>query len=125
MRPIGSLVLASVLLGVPRALDARAFGARRPVYVEVSPASPGLLAFGDALSRALAEQPAWSLSATRAEGATVVDVIALASGRDARGRAVEAITLSVSEGGRARRIVLHALAGQRQRRARAARRALL
>ena len=118
MRPLGSLVLASVLLGVPRALDARTFGARRPVYVVVSPGSPGLLAFGEALSRALAERPAWSVSPSRAGAATVVDVIAAASGRDARGRAVEAITLSVSEGARTRRIVLHAAAGQSQAAAR-------
>jgi hypothetical protein len=118
MRRLGSLVLASVLLGVPRALDARAFGARRPVYVEIAPASPGLLAFGEALSRALADQPGWSLAPGRAQATTVIDVLAVHTGLDVRGRSLEAVTLSVSERGRSRRVVLHTTAGQRDAAAR-------
>jgi hypothetical protein len=118
VRGLVSLVLASILLGVPRALDARAFGARRPGYVELSPRSPGLQAFGEALSRALAGRPAWSLSRSRREAATVVDVLALASGLDARGRRVEAVALRVSERGGTRRVLLHAAPGQREAAAR-------
>jgi hypothetical protein len=104
---LGSLVLASVLLGVPRALQGRAFGARRPVYVEVSPRSPGLLAFGEALERALVSV-GWALAPCRTAAVTVVEVLHVASVRDALGRAVEAVTLAVTEGRRVRRILLHA-----------------
>lgn len=105
---IGSLVLASVLLGVPRALDARVFGARRPVCrVEVSPRSPGLLAFGEALERALGGVGS-AFAPCRSAAVTVVEVLHVASVRDALGRAAEAITLAVTEGQRVRRILLHA-----------------
>ena len=39
---LGSVVLAAVLLGVPRALDARAFGVQRSVYLDVAPLAPEL-----------------------------------------------------------------------------------
>jgi hypothetical protein len=52
---LGSVLLAAVLLGVPRALDARAFGSTPAFYVEVSAPSPGLRDFADALSRAIEE----------------------------------------------------------------------
>ncbi len=109
---LGSIVLTSVLLGVPRALEARTFGQRRPVYVEVAPRSPGLLAFGEALGRAL--DAAGRASGPRhATAVQLVDVLHLASLRDALGRAVEMITLVVREGRRMRRILLHADAGRR------------
>lgn len=109
---LGSIVLASVLLGVPRALEARTFGQRRPIYVEVAPRSPGLLAFGEALERALGAA-GWALVPRRSAAVVLVDVLHLASVRDALDRAVEAITLVVTEGRRVRRILLHADAERR------------
>jgi hypothetical protein len=114
---LGSLVLTSVLLGVPRALQGRAFGARRPVYVEVSPRSPGLLAFGEALERALGGV-GWALAPCRTAAVTVVEVLHVASVRDAFGRAAEAITLAVTEGRHVRRILLHATPDRRDAAAR-------
>ncbi len=109
---LGSLVLASVLLGVPRALEARAFGGRRPVYVEVAPRSPGLLAFAAALEQALGAA-GQAFVPHRSATVMVVDVLHLACVRDALGRAVEAITLVVTEGRRVRRMLLHADAERR------------
>lgn len=114
---LGCVVLASVLLGVPRALDARAFGARRPMYVEFSPGSPGLLGFCEALFRALGEA-CRSLAPIRSAATTVIDVLGVTPGLDSRGRGVEAVTLTVAQGGRLRRIVLHAAAGRREEAAR-------
>ncbi len=106
MPRLGSLLLASVLLGVPRALQARTFGApQRAVWVEVSRPSPELGAFADAVSEALAAS-AWSLASGRSQATTIVEVVGVVSTRDPRGRRVEAFTLSVREGGRERRVVL-------------------
>jgi len=113
---LGSLLLTGVLLGVPRALEGRAFGARRPVYVEVSPWAPELLGLAQEIERALAAA-SFTLAARRSEAVTVVEVTGVAHSTD-RGRPVEAFTLDVREGGRARRVILQ---GPRGRRADAAR----
>ena len=47
MRRLGSVLLAAVLLGVPRALEARSFGAPRSVYVDVALPAPGLAGFAE------------------------------------------------------------------------------
>jgi hypothetical protein len=67
---LGSAILTAVLLGVPRALDARAFGSARSVYVEVADPSPELAGFARELSRAL--EGAGCRVAARPTGATVV-----------------------------------------------------
>ena len=119
MPRLGSLVLASVLLGVPRALQGRTFGApRRAVWVEVSRPSPVLGAFAFALSEVLTDS-AWSLAGGRWQATTVVEVLGVASTTDRRGRRVEAYTLSVREGGRERQVVLHGHPGDRMGTARA------
>ncbi|HXY40016.1 MAG TPA: hypothetical protein VEQ10_10110 [Vicinamibacteria bacterium] len=119
MPRLGSLVLASVLLGVPRALQSRTFGApQRAVWVEVSRPSPELGAFADAVSEALAAS-AWSLAAERSQATTVVEVAGVVSTTDCGGRPVEAFTLSVREGRRERRLVLHGRPGDRAGAARA------
>jgi hypothetical protein len=93
---LGSAILASVLLGVPRALDARAFGAQRSVYVEVAPSSPELTAFTAELSRALAG--AGFSMAVRPGGATlVVEVHGLWRSEGIGGTASEAIGVSVHD----------------------------
>src|SRR5512132_1423303 len=106
MPRLGSLVLASVLLGVPRALDARTFGAQRSVYLELSRPAPALGAFAEALSVALTDA-SWCLASQRTEATTVIDVVSVLSTTDRRGRPVETFTLAVREGRQLRRIVLH------------------
>ena len=49
MLRLGSILLTALLTGVPRALDARAFGAQRSVYVEVAPNDPELASFAEEL----------------------------------------------------------------------------
>jgi hypothetical protein len=112
VRHLGSLVLASLLLGVPRALEGRAFGAGRTVCVEVSPDAPDLLAFRDALERALCDA-AWTLVPRRAAGTTVIEVHGVRSTRDAHGRRQEAVALTVSGRGRTRRVMASGEAGRR------------
>ncbi len=103
---LGSAILASVLLGVPRALDARAFGAQRSVYIEVAPESPELTAFAAELSRALAV--AGFSAATRPGGATlVVEVHALWRSEVGSGPVSEAVSFTVRDRRGARPLVLH------------------
>lgn len=117
MRRLGSLVLASVLLGVPRALDGRAFGAARTVRVEVSPDAPDLVAFRDALERALCDA-AWTLVPWRAAATTVIEVHGVRSTRDVHGRRQNAVALTVSGGGRTRRMMVSGASARREELAR-------
>ncbi len=106
MLRLGSAILASVLLGVPRALDARAFGAPRSVYIEVAPDSPELTAFAAELSRALGD--AGFPTATRPGGETlVVEVHALWRAKGGRGSATEAVSFTARDARGTRRLVLH------------------
>jgi hypothetical protein len=103
---LGSALLASVLLGVPRALDTRAFGSPRSVYVQVAPDSPELSAFAEELTRALAD--AGVTLATGPAGATlVVDVHGLWRSESASGSVTEAIRFTARDRGGTRRLVLH------------------
>ena len=120
---LGSAILASVLLGVPRALDARSFGAQRSVYVEVAPSSPELTAFAGELSRALAD--AGFSMAARPSGATlVVEVHALWRFGGTGGPASEAISFTVRGRQGARPLVLHYATEERPAAARALLRSL-
>jgi hypothetical protein len=113
---LGSAILASVLLGVPRALDTRAFGSPRSVYIQVVPDSLELAAFGEELSRALAD--AGVSLATGPAGATlVVDVHGLWRS-EAHGRVTEAIRFTARDGSGTRRIVLRYAPGSRSAAAR-------
>lgn len=106
MLRLGSAILASVLLGVPRALDARAFGARRSVYIQVAPDSPELTAFAAELSRALVD--AGLSPAAGPDGATlVVDVHGLWQSRGGSGPASEAVSFTACDRRRTRLLVLH------------------
>lgn len=119
---LGSAILASVLLGVPRALDARAFGSPRSVYIQVAPDSPELSAFAEELTRALAD--AGASIATGPAGATlVVDVHGLWR-TEAEGRVTEAIRFTARDRSGARRLVVHYAPGSRSAAARALLRAL-
>jgi hypothetical protein len=115
---LGSMVLTAVLLGVPRALDARAFGAARSVYVEVADPWPGLTGFADELSRAL--ERAGCRVATAPTGATtVVEVHALWKCADSGPDPSEAISFTVCDARGRRRLVLHYAAGREAEAARA------
>jgi hypothetical protein len=115
---LGSAILASVLLGVPRALDARAFGAQRSVYLEVAPSSPELTAFAAELSRALAD--AGFSMAVRPDGATlVVEVHGLWRSKEIGGTASEAISFTVRDRQGTRPLVLHYAPEERPAAARA------
>ena len=65
---LGSVLLAAVLLGVPRALEARSFGAPRSVYMDVARPAPDLAGFAEELQRAL--EAAGCRLAARPDGAT-------------------------------------------------------
>jgi hypothetical protein len=108
---LGPVVLAAVLLGVPRALDARAFGAQRSVYVELASWPSELQDFAAELERAI-EETAYSLAARPSEATVVVEVVNVArtSGSDG---GMEAVAFAVREGQRARPLVLHYAPGQR------------
>ncbi len=123
MLRLGSAILASVLLGVPRALDTRAFGSPRSVYIQVAPDSPELAAFGEELSRALAD--AGVSLAARPSGATlVVDVHGLWRSESASGGLTEAIRFTARDRYGTRRLVLHYAPESRSAAARALLRAL-
>jgi len=103
---LGSAVLASVLLGVPRALDARTFGVQRTVYVEVAPSSPELTAFADELSRGLAEAGV-PLAARPGDATLVVEVHALWQSDGSGRKASEAVSFTVRDRRGSRPLVLH------------------
>jgi hypothetical protein len=120
---LGSAILASVLLGVPRALDARAFGAARSVYIQVAPDSPELSAFAEELTRALVD--AGLSVATHPAGATlVVDVHGLWRSVGGTGSVTEAVRFTARDERGTRRLVLHYAPETRRAAARALLRSL-
>lgn len=118
MRRIGSLLLAGVLLGVPRALEARTFGLQRSVYINVSPLAPELQAFARELEAALLES-CYVLADDPSRATVVIEVhCATATGRAGR-RPAEAVLISVRDGAATKPLVLHYSANQRTAAARA------
>jgi hypothetical protein len=120
---LGSMVLTAVLLGVPRALDTRAFGAARSVYVEVADPSPGLAGFADALARAL-ERSGGRLATSPTGATAVVEVHALWRCVDSGPGPSEAVCFTVRDARGRRPLVLHYAAGREAEAARALLRAL-
>lgn len=118
MLRLGSLLLTGVLLGVPRALDTRAFGALRSVYVDVSPQAPELEAFGRELERALAGA-AYALVAHPWRATAVVEVRSATTARMTDGRSCEAVVMAVRERDRTQPLTLHYAPEQRATAARA------
>lgn len=105
MLRLGSAILASVLLGVPRALEGRAFGSPRSGYVQVAPASPELTDFAAELLRAFGDlrfsRP------LRAFGATlVVEVHGLWRSLRGNGPASEVVSLTARDGRSTRRLIV-------------------
>lgn len=108
---LGPVVLAAVLLGVPRALDSRAFGAQRSVYVELASLPSELQDFTTELERAIGET-ACSLATRRSEATVVVEVLSVARSTGPEGE-MEAATFAVGNGRSVRRLVLHYAPDQR------------
>jgi hypothetical protein len=115
---IGSVVLAAVLLGVPRALEARAFGTQGSVYVEVAPLGPELTELTAELKRAIGGS-AFPLAARRSEATTVIELLRVGTARGADGRLMEAASFVIRDDAGARPLVLHYGPGQRPGAARA------
>jgi hypothetical protein len=120
---LGSVILTAVLLGVPRALDARAFGSTHAVYVEVADPSPELADFAEELSRAL-EGAGCSVAARRTGATLVVEVHARWTHAAPGTHPVEAIGCTVSDAHGRRPLVLDYPLGCEAQGARALLRAL-
>ncbi len=112
------MVLTAVLLGVPRALDTRAFGAARSVYVEVADPSAGLAGFAEELSRALA-RAGCRVASTLTGATTVVEVHAHWRRAGPGVDPSEAIAFTVRDARGRRPLVLHYPAGREAEAARA------
>jgi hypothetical protein len=106
VRRLGSAILASVLLGVPRALDARIFGARRPAYVQLAPESRKLAALAAELLRALREACLSKPAATILDRSPlIVDVHGLWRCSARVGPTTEMISATASDGRGVRRLI--------------------
>jgi hypothetical protein len=111
---LGSVVLAAVLLGVPRALETRAFGVQRSVYLDVAPQAPELQGLAAELARAI-EGAAYTLAADPSEATLVVELLNVTRCTDSKGRPVEAAVFTLRDGRRARPVMLHYAPGERAR----------
>jgi len=124
---LGSVILTAVLLGVPRALGAGAFGSARSVYVEVADLSPELAGFAQELSRAL-EEAGCCVAARPTAATVVVEVHGVwtcgRSSTDPSGGPSQAVSFTVSDASGRRPLVLHYPQGRRVQAARALLRAL-
>lgn len=118
MLRLGSILLTALLTGVPRALDARTFGAQRSVYVEVAPNDPELASFAEELERALAAASC-TLTTDRARATLVVEVhrFVRPAGPLERGR--HAVLLTAGDGRIRRPLLLDHGIGQGAQAARA------
>ena len=112
MRYVGSVILAAVLSGVPRALDARVFGSQRSVYIEVASPAPELTDLTAELKRAIGNA-AYSLASRPTEATLVVELLGVSTSRSADGRAMEAASFVIRDGDRHQPVVLHYRPGQR------------
>jgi hypothetical protein len=118
MLRLGSAILSAVLLGVPRALETRAFGSARSVYVEPKDLSPELAGFAEELSRAL-EEAGCRLAAHPTAATVVVEVHGLWKCADPRPGPSEAISVTVCDARGRRPLVLHYPRERRRQAARA------
>ena len=114
---LGSVVLAAVLLGVPRALDAGAFGARPSVYLAVASMDPVLRDFAAELERAIGAS-ALTLVARPGEATMVVELLGVSRSEAEGGRPMEAARFVLHDGPATRPVVLHYAPGQGARAAR-------
>jgi hypothetical protein len=101
MRQLGSVILAAVLLGIPRALEARAFGAERAVYLDVVTQGPELRALAEELGRAI-EGTAYALAARPLGATLVVELLGVTQRSGQTGQRSETLMLAVRDGRRTR-----------------------
>ena len=111
------MLLSALLLGVPRALEARTFGRQRSFYVEVAPADPDLSDFAEDLGDAL-ERSSLALAPGRSDATVVVEIRRMMTSRLVRAP-VETVSVTVDDGGGRRRLLLHYAPGERRRAAEA------
>jgi len=112
MLRLSSILLAGVLLGVPRALEARTFGLQRSVYVDVSPLAPELQAFARELEAALLAS-AYALVDDPSRATLVVEVHNAATTRRSNPGPDEAVLITVRDGAATKPLVLHYPASRR------------
>jgi hypothetical protein len=118
MLQIGSALLTAVLLGVPRALETRTFGAAsRPVFVEVSRLDARLADFTAALEREIVAACHRLVGNVRAAPA-VVEIHNVWAARKARAPQTEAACVTVRRGYDATPMVVQYVSGCRQAAAR-------
>ena len=108
---LGSVVLAAVLLGVPRALDAGTFGAQPSVYLAVAAMDPGLRDFAAELEWAIGAT-ALTLAAWPGEATMVVELLGVSRSEAEGGRPMEAARFILHEGSVTRPLILHYAPGQ-------------
>jgi hypothetical protein len=100
------LILAAVLLGLPRALRGGASVARaHSVYVEVAPGDPSLAAFGAALEAEL-EREHFAPAESPTPDTLIVEIHGVATLRARDGKSRQAITITLREQDRSQRLVL-------------------
>jgi uncharacterized protein YdbL (DUF1318 family) len=114
---LGSVVLAAVLLGVPRALDAGTFGAQPSVYLAVATMDPRLRDFVGELERAI-RASALTLAAQPSEATMIVELLGVSRFEAEGGRPMEAARFVVHDGPATRPVILHYAPGQGARAAR-------
>jgi len=114
---LGSVVLAAVLLGVPRALDAGAFGAQPSVYLAVATMDSRLRAFAAELEWAIGAS-ALTLAAWPGEATMVVELLGVSRSEAPGGRPMEAARFVLHDGPAKRPVILHYAPGQGARAAR-------
>ena len=112
MTRLGSLLLAGVLLGVPRALEARTFGLQRSVYIDVSPLAPELQAFARELEAVLLDG-AYALADDPSRATVVIEVHSATTTRTTARSRDEAVLISVRDRSSTRPLILHYPAEQR------------
>ncbi len=108
---LGSVVLAAVLLGVPRALNAGAFGASPSVYLAVASRDPVLRDFVAQLKRAIGAS-ALTLVARPGEATMVIELLGVSRSEAEGGRSMEAARFVLYEGPATRPVILHYAPGQ-------------
>ena len=111
-RPLGSLVLAALLHGVPRALEDRTFGTRPSVYVDVKPADPELADFATELQKAI-DESRYDLAGSPSSATLVVELLGVSQSNEGGG--MEAARFALREGDETRPVIVHYQPGERTR----------
>ena len=112
MRQLGSMVLAAVLLGIPRALESRPFGVQRSVYVDVVAQAPELRELAEELARAI-DRTACALAARPPRATLVVELLSVSRRTGPAGPQWDTLTLTLRDGRRTRPMLVDYGPGRR------------